>query len=383
MTGPAAEVLKLRAWALRVLSEGWSAPPAADPGAWRVFLRSERCAVALSTRTEGEAPPLLHAVATVELQRILSARAQLERLGREAEHRKLRVMVLKGGVPALEGTGPVDLSDIDVLAEPGRAADVARLLDEIGYRSGTQPSDAHLEARVTPEALHFEVHFGLREFPDPEAVWRGATVSRSPGLWRPAAIDHAWHVLVHSTVVHPFRRGALRDLLLIGGAAAALAPDRRAALAARVAEHAERARLGAALALADAIQHGAPGSDVFRADAALRAAFVVHGRPGDELGLLKPALAARAFSLLSGPTARRYYWRGVWRGGSVSPWRRVAAIEARWALAGRWLRRILRLVRAAVAEGPARRMAGVARRAAAQDPAIAEPRAADSGPGIP
>src|SRR4029077_4275685 len=96
-----ADALRLRAWAIRVLSVGWAAPPDVNSEEWRLFLRAERCAVALSTRTEGEAPPLLHALATIELQRILSARAQIEQLGRLAAEVGERIVVLKGAVMAL------------------------------------------------------------------------------------------------------------------------------------------------------------------------------------------------------------------------------------------------------------------------------------------
>ena len=74
-----------------------------------MFLRAERCAVALSTRTEGDAPPLLHAAATVELQRILSARAQIEELGRQVAAIGERVVVLKGGLMALGSSAGIDL----------------------------------------------------------------------------------------------------------------------------------------------------------------------------------------------------------------------------------------------------------------------------------
>src|SRR5215472_16643264 len=125
MSDRVVDALRLRAWAIRVLSEGWTTPPEVPTQAWRLFLRAERCAVALSTRAEGDAPPILHAAATVELQRILSARAQIEDLGRSAAATGLRVVVLKGGLLALSSGHAVDLDDVDVLAEPGREQRIA------------------------------------------------------------------------------------------------------------------------------------------------------------------------------------------------------------------------------------------------------------------
>src|SRR5690242_12331857 len=105
------EALRLRTWAIQVLSAGWQPPPDVPVDTWKLFLKAERCAVALSTRVEGDAPPILHAVATVELQRILSARAQLEELGHRVQALGERVIVLKGGLMALGTASGVDLMD--------------------------------------------------------------------------------------------------------------------------------------------------------------------------------------------------------------------------------------------------------------------------------
>lgn len=353
MPDPVADALRLRAWAIQVLSSGWATPPEVDSSAWRLFLRAERCAVALSTRTEGEAPPLLHALATLELQRILSARAQIEHLGRLAAEAGERILVLKGGLMALGAAVSVDLVDVDVLAEPWAAPRIAALLDARGYVAQGAGADAHLSQRRQPYAVHVEVHHSLTELPAEELWARADAIPGKPGLWRPAPVDQIWHALLHSTLTHPFRRGALRDLLIIAWADEAAGGEARSLLEDRLTADRRGKLLREALRLARDIRDDRAPVDLFRREAAAHYLFSRRPAFGGESGL-RPHVVRSVFSMLEGVEARRGYWRMVWRGRSEeSPWRLLARAEAAWPFGGRLLRRVLRLIRLPLVEAAA------------------------------
>ena len=356
MVDRVADALLLRAWALRVLSGGWLAPPDADMDTWRLFLRAERCAVALSTRAEGEAPGLLHAAATIELQRILSARAQIEALGRAVAEKGRRVLVLKGGVMALSSPAAVDLVDVDVLAEPGVAAEVAAHLDAQGYVSHGPPAANHLSQRQQPFGVHVEVHHRLGELRADEVWGRARPMAGRPGLWKPAPVDLTWHALAHSAVTHPFRRGALRDLLLIAWADDQCTADERSELGGRLGAAPRRDALREVLRLARDVRDERAPVDLFRREAAAHYVFCL-GRPVSEEKGLRAHVVRSVYSRLDGPEGRREYWKSVWVGVSDSPWASLAGLEAVWSLGGRVLRRTLRLARLPLVEVLAARIA--------------------------
>jgi hypothetical protein len=168
----------------------------------------------------------LEAAALGEMQRALSARAQILAIGRRAEVLGERVIVLKGGVAAVEGQ-PLDLLDVDVLARPGAAHVIAGILREQDYRSGNEPEDhRHLAQRTAPFSLPVEVHREVPEAADTAVLWeRAVTLPNGPGLAKLAAADHLWYLLFHSVVMHPERRGRIRDLLLMGHAYRACSAD--------------------------------------------------------------------------------------------------------------------------------------------------------------
>src|SRR2546422_7705470 len=108
------DALRLRAAALEVLGgrqPDWNDLAACSAGTWDVFLRTERCALALKARiaaVEREVPDHVETAATRELQRILSARGQLLRIGQLAAAHGIPAIVLKGGVAALASAAPVE-----------------------------------------------------------------------------------------------------------------------------------------------------------------------------------------------------------------------------------------------------------------------------------
>ncbi|HEU5467506.1 MAG TPA: nucleotidyltransferase family protein [Gemmatimonadales bacterium] len=341
------DALRLRTWAIRVLSAGWQPPPDVPVDAWKLFLKAERCAVALSTRAEGDAPPVLHAVATIELQRILSARAQLEELGRRVHALGERIMVLKGGLMALGSASGVDLMDIDVLTERDSAQRIAGLLDAQGYLVEGPDSPAHLAQRRQPFAVHIEVHHSLAECSAAEVWAHAEPVPGRPGLWKAAALDQVWHALRHTAYTHPFRRGALRDLILIGWADTGCDQASHEELQGRMGtDEVLRALLRVARDLRD---DRAP-IDAFRREAA--AHYLLSQRPArfGEFGL-RPPVVRSVYSMLDGPEARSAYWNSVWNGRSeISPWSALARVERAWPLGGRLARRLARLARVPVVE---------------------------------
>ena len=350
MTDQVADALRLRAWAVQVLSAGWRSPPEFDLGAWKLFLRAERCAIALSTRTEGDAPPLLHAAATVELQRILSARAQIEELGRQVAAIGKRVVVLKGGLMALGSSAGIDLVDVDILTEPASAEEIAGLLNTRGYLTHGPSSPAHLAQRRQEFAVPIEVHHALTELSASD-VWATAEpLPGRPGLWKPAVLEQVWHALVHSVVTHPFRRGSLRDLLLIGWADQSLDEAGRRRLDERVRSHPRGAAFAAMLRLAREIRDSRAPADPFPREAA---AHYQLSRDYGPIGqsVLKSSIMQAVYSTLDGGRARLDFWYSVWNGQDhESPWPLLARVEAVWPWAGKWLRRTLRILRLPLVE---------------------------------
>src|SRR5438094_10063648 len=107
------DALRLRAAALQVLS-GRSDSPSLQSSSvctWDVFLRTERCALALKSRlvmAVSGGPNVLEAAAMRELQRILSARGPLLRIGHLALQHHIPAIVLKRGGAAVTSATTVD-----------------------------------------------------------------------------------------------------------------------------------------------------------------------------------------------------------------------------------------------------------------------------------
>ena len=153
----------LRAAALTILAgrePDWTRLEHCSADTWKLFLRTERCALALKSRltAAGCAVPdraraEIERAATPELQRILSARGQLLRIGRLAAAHGIAGVVLKGGVAALASAAPVDLHDVDVLVRPLQAEQLAGLLDEEGFHATGPAGTAHLAQRIAPNTV--------------------------------------------------------------------------------------------------------------------------------------------------------------------------------------------------------------------------------------
>src|SRR4029077_10560113 len=145
---------------------------------------------------------------------------------------------------------------------------IAALLDARGYVPQGGGADAHLSQRRQPYAVHVEVHHSLTELPAEEVWARAEAIPGRPGLWRPAPVDQVWHALLHSAVTHPFRRGALRDLLLIGWADEIAGAEARGVLEERLNAEPRGTLLREVLRLARETRDDRAPTDPFRREAA-------------------------------------------------------------------------------------------------------------------
>jgi hypothetical protein len=345
--------LRLRELALRTLAglpadAAWQPAAACSAAIWRAFLRAERCAIRLERALETtgylqqlspEVRDVIRQRALDEQTRILSARSQLHELGQIAVERDWRPAVLKGGLSALVGPGPVDLNDVDILVPKAAAGALATVLDDRGHGAIFSTAQ-HLGARILPNALPVEIHISLEAdgaLPA-ERVWQGLTpVPGCPGLHALAPADHLWHVLRHAVVDHPNRRGRLRDLLVVSDAVAACGPEELAQLESRVDQHEYTTPLRDVLAMAAAMSTSTPLTDRFRQLA------LAHYLVRQVTGRL-PVSTARArdlaewtFALLLGRRERRALWiHQVWqRTLEPSPYRFIAWLEQRFPRLGR------------------------------------------------
>jgi len=323
-------------------------------GAWKLFLEAERCALPLQRRlrTDGaiaDGPaPLLEGSATAELQRVLAARAQLREIGELASAHGIQAIVLKGSLSALTGPEPLDLADVDVLLPADGAEPLARDLDRRGYRAVALPGPAHLAPLARPHGVPVELHFTIQDLGDLAALrQRARPLDQWPGLSRLSAADHLWHVLVHTVVSHPYRRGCLRDVLLTAEALRDSSPSDLTDVQSRIAQHAHAAPLAAMLGLAESLVRGEATVDQFTSHAAAhyllrhRFAWLARWRA------LMP-MTLTVFALLGGPPDRRGEWADAWNVPPSSPWSLLAAVQRVWPRLGRGFRGLLRAVRVPV-----------------------------------
>ncbi len=306
---PVAGALRLRRLALRLLAvpepadaESWRGVGDVPESGWRLFLAVERCALALRSaldragarrRVPAPAREILDARATVELQRILSAGAQLRSIGRFAEESGWRVVVLKGGVPIAAGRHGIDVHDVDVLLDDRDAHGLAARLDAAGYRAGPHGISHHLPGRMAEASIPVDVHLGLEAFAS-----RGVGDVRSavrpiealPSLLRPAPPDHVAYLVTHSVAQHPWRQGTLRDLLLVADGVAECAAAELARVERRLREQPRGEAMAALLAMAGAVARGAVPDDAFAGTAAVNYALNA-GRapraPGPQLEVIR------------------------------------------------------------------------------------------------
>lgn len=314
-------MLALRGWALQVLAGTPAPPPALAATAWRAFLRSEACALALrsalvrSGRVElpPEAAADLADAATADLQRCLAVRAQAGQLGRWAVREEVPLILLKGG-RATAAMGPqVGMLDLDVLVPVDRVDEMAAFLDtELGF-SGAAPSRGekrghHLPQRTAPGALLVEVHRHLKELPDTAALIARSVPLPIAGTRGLAPRDHLLHLLLHGTLSHPSRKGRLRELVLVAAAWTELGAYERKEAERDLAARPAAAALLAQLEMARDLAAGRVPPDGFRREAAARILL-----PRFYAGVPLPRQLSRAVSnavcaLVADHGERARYW---------------------------------------------------------------------------
>lgn len=269
---PVLGALHLRAWALAGLpsSASFSPPPEVSAEAWGTFLRTERCALALSGRAQPPEGPaeVLRRHVLAESRAVLAARGLLHRSAAIARSRGLRLAVLKGGVPLLEGAPGVWLMDIDLLGTPEDAASASEALEADGYHAHGRIAAHRLAAQASAhDTMIMEIHTRV---PGVEHdVWPGVRPA-SPGsdllVLHPA--DHLRHLLQHSVVQHANRRGRIRDVLLTAHALGRCTPAEVEAVHRSHDRDPLAGALAAHAAMAQAMAGGPPAPDAFELTAA-------------------------------------------------------------------------------------------------------------------
>jgi hypothetical protein len=375
----AAQALRLRAWALVLLGGGPAGDaPAVESAAWQLFLRVEACAVPVrnALRAAGAHAPggerELDRLAMTESQRVLSARAQVAIVDALAAREGWRIAVLKGGV-ALQASPPLDVGDLDLLLDPATAPALLDALQAAGYAAHGQdhaapgPRDHHYAPRWMPRSVPVEVHFRIGEM-DPGADLLGAAVplEGARALLRLSPGDHLRHLLLHTVVHHPHRRGRLRDLLLIASAVREAGAAEVEAAAASLAAHPFAVQIGQTLDAARSLAEGRVPADLWP-----RAAAAAYAAAGSAwVGRLgrgsQDELSTCLFAAVGCAEDRRRAWARVWsRASTPSELRPLAWLESRSAIAGGALRATLRAARytaAAAAALPLLRAARAAER---------------------
>lgn len=228
---------------------------ASAPGhVWHLLLAAECCALSLGRmlRERGtlrgwasETIAILAAAEAREMQRVLAARNVLRLLDDAARESDVRVVILKGGVAAAEPSWqPVDLGDVDILVAAEDGERFWATLLRRGWRCapGHAISFAEMASHdafmaIYPPELGISVDFHQRapQGGTPRSPLQVRALHGFGALDRQTGPDVTLAMLRHSVVDHPFRRGHLRDVLLIAQFVRELRDGERLSLAERLA----------------------------------------------------------------------------------------------------------------------------------------------------
>jgi hypothetical protein len=279
---------------------------------FRLLLGTERCALPLAERLGDRVPEVVRAMATRDSQVVLLREAALAELGGFAAAQGFPLVALKSAAQRAR----LPSLDLDVLVPPGRLEEMAGFMAGRGYR-GTRGylerrelHRVHIPGRSRAGEMTVEVHHELGDGPPlDQAVWGGLRPHPVlAGCYRLPASRQAWHLLWHSTVSHPHRRGQLGDLLLLREALDDLDDAGRAWLDHEVGTHPAAEVLGRAVAMADGIREGRVPADQFAEVAAAQYAW--------RSSAMIPRLPARLAKMLEGQVfemADGGGVRGLWR----------------------------------------------------------------------
>jgi len=230
------DLLRLRRWAVGALSAQHNPETAEIEGisfeTWRLFLSLERCAAVLldcvtrdgaTSRVDATGLDALRKVAATEMQSSMRARVDGREMAVIAERLSFPVIVLKGGVGAITGTGPtLPVGDIDILVPPEHVADMVQVLTSAGFGEPTLDLDHHHALAPADERLRIEVHWTSHDDGSPldAAVWtRIRDLESTTPLKQLGERDNLVSLVEHAIDTHRERSPSLRDTLLIGNAA--------------------------------------------------------------------------------------------------------------------------------------------------------------------
>ncbi|MGI8497827.1 MAG: nucleotidyltransferase family protein [Gemmatimonadaceae bacterium] len=326
----ARQALQIRAWTLHVLA-GQPAPPRLADGvrrwhplAWRCLLDVERCALPLQARldTSGmvsqlprSVAELLRARALTEMQRVRLARKQLGELGAAATKSGITLVVLEGGVAALDAALPLDLDELDVLVPGVVAREMSAAVESLGYKAARE-SDAHrLPRRTRAGSLALEIHLTTHSSGEAldSAYWsRIRPIPDAPGLSQLGGADQLIHVVERSVVDDPQRRGCLRDLLLVGQAALRCSQSDLEQVRRWVQGHPSSSALRAVIALARSLQQGRVSADGLAQVAASN--YLMHGLADSATfpQELRVSMGDCVSALIGGRDGHRRLWEATW-----------------------------------------------------------------------
>jgi acetolactate synthase regulatory subunit len=321
-----AEMLAVREWAIRTLVGEGSSAPSVQADGYRTVLERERCAIPIVARLGAAAPQAAQELARRHTQVVLAREGALAEVGRIGRERGVPVVALK---TAAHRT-PIPSLDLDVLVPEARLDELVQELARRGYRgqrghlAGREVHQLHLPALGRAGEMMIEVHFNLGDgLPLDDRVWE--TLRPHPvheGIRRLPPARHVWHLLWHSTVFHPDRRGQLGDLVLIAEALGDLDSPARAWLNDRIEAHPGAGALERALRMVEAIRGMTAPMDEFRAVAAaqyrLRTSSALSRLPAR----LAKQLEAQWFELVEGGSEAALWRQLVLTDGAPSarPW---------------------------------------------------------------
>jgi hypothetical protein len=230
---------------------------------WNLFLRLERCAGALLSASESiSALPkkfqeTLRQAAALETQSVLRARVDARDIASIAKRATYRIIVLKGGVRAIENVNPaLPVSDIDLLVEKQHVTSLITELERSGFGKASRALDHHQAIEPSTDRLAVEVHWTTHDDGTPldPSIWqRIRPIPSLPPLMQLGPADTLVHLIEHATIVHRERSVSLRDTILIGNVAAQCTGDELASVRRTISAHDQRAAMTSLLDFAIAI----------------------------------------------------------------------------------------------------------------------------------
>jgi len=384
MRRAAAQALRLRAWALGVLTGApAAAPPHAGADAWELFLAVERCA-----------HPLRRALSSAGVMEALAdpARAALERHGIPEAMKSLALrleaaavagmlaergwtgIVLKGGAAVLDGACEVGMFDLDLLVRPEHARPLVEAMDRAGYRKEWDdvdpdtPGKHEMAVRIREGGIMVEIHFDLAPRLEGD-LFAGAVPLPVAPLLRLAPAENLWHVLIHGTLHHPDRRGVLRDVMVATAGVRWCSPAELAEVERRCAAHPRGHVPARMLAMARDFAAGR-AADPFARDAAAGYLLRLHTRAHEPSEARWLALSRTVFALVEGRGEMGTLWYGEPESAIFRGYVGDSALDRRLPLAAAVIRSAWRSANLVAAFPAARWIARASAELAADPPAF-------------